>query len=304
MTLRETLFEYLRENHRRSYKGIEEAREVDPAQFDAIAEQFLTWATRARGVDALPSIADAFVRFSGGVNLAQARYELNGEYENKSFEDCRSELYSQRDSMDDYLWGVYLTNFLWAHHMDLSLFFRDRFIARLPKSAEIVEIAPGHGGWGVWALHNRPDASLAGFDISPSSIVIASSIAEAAGVADRASYQERDALDLDALPAESADALICSFLVEHLEEPDKLFAVVHHLLRPKQRAYLAGALTAAQTDHIYEFRRESELVAMCEAQGLRVVETLSVAPRRTLKNARFLPRSMGMIVEKFAGEIW
>jgi SAM-dependent methyltransferase len=206
--------------------------------------------------------------------------------------------------MDDYLWGVYVTNFLWAHHLELSLFFRDRFVNRLPRAPEIVEIAPGHGGWGVWALSLRPDATLRGFDIAPSSVAIAGSIARAAGVAGRASYSERDALDLASLPGESADAVICSFLLEHLEEPERLASVVCHLLRPQRRAYLAGALTAAQVDHIFEFRRESELVALCEDNGLRVLETISVSPPRTLKGAHFLPRSMGLIVERRKGEIW
>ena len=39
-----------------------------------------------------------------------ARYEADGAYESKSFEECEAELYSRRDTMDDYLWGVYVTN--------------------------------------------------------------------------------------------------------------------------------------------------------------------------------------------------
>ena len=65
---------------------------------------------------------------------------------------------------------------------------------------------------------------------------------------------------------------------------------------------MTGALTAAQVDHIYEFRRESELVAMSEEHGLRVLETLSAAPKRTLPKARFVPRSMALIVQKRAND--
>lgn len=84
----------------------------------------------------------------------------------------------------------------------------------------------------------------------------------------------------------------------------KLFQVISHLLKPHGTAFITGALTAAQIDHIYEFRNESELVLMCEANGLRVTEMLSVAPRRTLPNARFLPRSIALIVQKRKNEIW
>ena len=104
------------------------------------------------------------------------------------------------------------------------------------------------------------------------------------------------------MPANCADGVICSFLVEHLERPEQLFAVVNHLLRPRGLAFVTGALTAAQVDHIYEFRHESELVRLCEDHGLRVLSTLSVGPKRLLPRARFLPRSMALIVQKRIGD--
>ncbi len=150
----------------------------------------------------------------------------------------------------------------------------------------------------VLGLDELPKARLRGYDISPSSIEIAGALAQAAGTGRRARYETRDALDLVQMPKQSADAGICSFLVEHLEDPDKLFRVMHHLLRPGGRAFVTGALTAAQIDHIYEFRNESELVCMAEAQGLRVLETLSTNPNRLLPRARFVPRSMAMLLER------
>jgi hypothetical protein len=62
-------------------------------------------------------------------------------------------------------------------------------------------------------------------------------------VHDVARYELRDALDLDAVPAESADAVVCNFLVEHLERPEKLFAVIHHLLKPAGTAFVTGGTT-------------------------------------------------------------
>lgn len=284
--------------HPRSLRGIQEARAVTPERFDVIAEMFLTWLERARGVEGVAQSVDAFAQFSTDVNMAQARYEAEGHYENTSFDDVNKAHYSQDSEMSGYLWGIYLTNFLWAHHTEISLFFRDTFLSRLPDDAALVEIAPGHGGWGVWALHTLPKARLQGFDISPTSIEIAMSVAHAAGVADRAVYREQNALRLGALPESSADGLICSFLMEHLERPDELFAVVGHLLKPRGVAFLTGALTAAQVDHIYEFRRESEIVLMAEANGMRVLSTLSAGPQRTLRGAQFLPRSMALLVQK------
>ncbi len=298
------LMEYLIKKHPRSRRGVEEVIQVSPARFTEIAEMFLGWLFKARGLEGIHSAADAFVQFSTEVNLAQARYEVDGCYPSKSFADVYADHYSDVDKMNDYLWGIYLTNFLWAHHTVISLLYADAFLSKLPKSGLIVEIAPGHGGWGAWALTVLPEARLQGFDISPSSIQIATSVARAAGVSDRSHYEVRNALDLSGMQKESADGLICSFLVEHLEKPEQLFAVVNHLLKPNAIGFVTAALTAAQVDHIYEFRFESELVKMCENQGLRVLQTLSCGPSRTQPNARFLARSMALIVQKRRGEVF
>ncbi|MBX3161002.1 MAG: class I SAM-dependent methyltransferase [Deltaproteobacteria bacterium] len=302
MTVAAELLAYVKARHPRSWRGVEEARALDTARFDAYAELLLGWAIRALGDGAIARTVDAFVHFTSDVNLAQGRYEADGRYESSSYREVYEAVYADRATMDDYLWGVYLTNFLWVHHLEISAFYEARFVARLPERARLVELAPGHGGWGLLALHRRPGATLAGFDISPSSIDIARSLARAAGLADRASYELRDALTLPA--AGDADACICNFLVEHLETPARLFEVIAGALAPGGRAFVSGALTAAQVDHIHEFRRESELVLLAEQAGLRVLETLSVGPARTLPGARHLPRSMSLLLQRRTREHW
>jgi ubiquinone/menaquinone biosynthesis C-methylase UbiE len=298
------LLKYVESKHPRSLKGVLEARAINPTRFDGYADRLLDWAIRALGPQAIAITTDAFVRFSMSVNFSQARYEAAGHYENNSYSECFNSVYNQKEAMDDYLWGVYLTNFMWSHHMDITMFFEDRFLAKQTPNAQLIEVAPGHGGWGLWALDCLPEARLRAFDISPSSIDIASSLARASGHQDRVSYELKDALDLGSAEPAVADGCICNFLIEHLEDPDKLLAAIARLLKPGARAFLSGALTAAQVDHIYEFRRESELVVMAERHGLRVLETLSVSPQRTLPRARFLPRSMSLILQKPTQGVW
>ncbi len=273
-------------------------------EFDRIAGTCLRWCELALGVDALPKAADAFARFSSDVNLAQGRYELAGHYEHKSYEDCRRAVYDSPETMSDYLWGVYLTNFLWAHHLELLLFFERRFLPRLIGKDRIIEIAPGHGGWGLQALHRTAGLRLEGHDISATSVEIASRLAAAAGLSGQARYRQGDALDLRDLPSPAADACICCFLVEHLEQPALLLESMAHVLAEGGVAFFTGALTAAQVDHIHEFRRESELVLMAERAGFRVLEALSVAPGRRLQRARFLPRSMALLLQKKSNADW
>lgn len=290
--------DYVASRYPQCRTGIEEAVATSPNRFAEIAEMYLGWLLLARGEDAIEKSVDAFVQFTTDVNIAQARYEADGHYEYTSFDEVNAIHYSQDSQMQGYLWGIYLTNFLWAHHLEICLFFKDRFLSRLKEKSRLIEVAPGHGGWGAWALHSLNSATLEGYDISPSSIEIASAVTQAAGVGDRASYLEKNALSLIELDAETADAGICSFLIEHLEDPAQLFRVIHYLLKPGGVFFVTGALTAAQIDHIYEFRQESELVRMAEDNDLRVLETLSTNPARLFPGARFVPRSMALLVQK------
>ena len=166
----EEVLKYVDQRHPRSLRGIEEARTAVPGRFGEIAVMFLGWLVKARGECGIPLAVDAFVQFTTDVNLAQARYEADGHYENNSFAEVYANHYSQNEIMSGYLWGIYLTNFLWAHHTEISIFFRDYFLTKLSPSADRVEVAPVHGGWGAWALNVLPHARLQGFDISSSSM--------------------------------------------------------------------------------------------------------------------------------------
>jgi len=290
---------YIETAHPRYYKGVCEARAVDERRFDAVVGRFLQWAVKARGGDWIETMADAYVVFTTDVNLEQVRYEASGRYSHQDYASCLAETYSRREVMNEYLWGVYLNNFLWAHHFRLACFFADRFLHALPDGPlRIVDIAYGHGAWGLWALAERPGATLEGYDISASARAIAGELAGAAGLSARATYSTGNAMELEQLPPGTADVCICCFLVEHLEDPARLFRNIAHLLRPGGKAFVAGALTAAQVDHIAEFRHESELLRLGEAACLRSLETISLASERQLPHARFLPRSMGLILEK------
>ena len=297
----EKLVQHVEAAHPRSLQGVREAMVSGDGSFIEAAERQLSWLETAFGSDAIPRAVAAFVRFSIDVNLHQARYERRGHYESKTYAEVYAHQYSDSAVMNDYLLGVYLTNVLWSHHMDITALFLRRFVALLPKDAALVEFAFGHGGWGIQALAAHPSARLRGFDISPAARGLAESFARAAGVAERATYREADALDPACLPEHSVDAAICCFLVEHLEQPDRLAASVARALKPGGRAFLTGALTAAQCDHIFEYNNESELVTWAERAKLRVIETLSVNPQRVLPHARFVPRSMALIVESSTG---
>jgi SAM-dependent methyltransferase len=295
MTAVEQLREYVARVHPRSAQGLVEAEAEDPILFATVTESMLQWAIAARGPGAIEACADAYVTFSHEVNLAQARYERSGRYPAASHAEQLDGLYAT-ERMRDYLWGVFLTNVLWPHHLRLLRLYRREFVDVLPAGARVVELASGHGGWGVLALTQRADIRVDGWDISPAALTIATAVAAGAGVSERARHAQGDALTLDADPP--YDAAICCFLLEHLDEPAALWEALARVVRPGGQAFVTAALTAAQEDHVYEIVHESELVAMAERAGFRVRIGQSEAPPRTLPKARFVPRSMALCLQR------
>ena len=100
------------------------------------------------------------------------------------------------------------------------------------------------------------------------------------------------------------DAGICCFVLEHLERPIDLLINLHKNTKPSSYSFITAALTAGEIDHIYEFKRESELVRLSEEAGFRVIKTFSSAPTTRTYSNKFLPRSMGLIIQKRNNDLY
>lgn len=295
-SLQSQFYALIKERHPMMARGIAEARAVAPELVDHHFEQCLNWVVRAHGEEVLVQLADGYASYTLEVNRAQQAYEKRGHYECSTFAEADARVYQQSEYMRDYYWGVFAILFSWSHYVELMDFFLGRFVAKLP-SGKLVEIAPGHGAWGVLAVTNRDGLTLEGWDISPTSIALAPKMAAGAGVGDRCKYQLGDATKIEHFSGRY-DAAICSFMLEHLEEPGRFLADFAPSLRSGALAFVTLALTAAQTDHIYEFKCESEGILLAEAAGFELVECRVARPQRLMPGARFVPRVQAMILRK------
>ncbi|MFM9941292.1 MAG: class I SAM-dependent methyltransferase [Hyphomicrobiaceae bacterium] len=290
------LFDAFRTHRPKMLPGIEVARAPNPEYFDRIGGELIELVVKAYGEKHLKDVVEAYTLFTIKVNTAQLMYEDYGRYAPQSFDEVEAAVYSKLEYMTSYLLGVLVTTFAWEHHLRLVEFFEKYFIEPAAEG-KILEIAPGHGGWGLMALKRMPKMTLSGYDISEASMVIARKLSAANGFGARATYAKANALELDRIPSGGYSHGISCFLIEHLPEPVKLLTNLYHHVKPGGRVFLTGALTAAQEDHIYEFRRETEIMQLAEIAGFRVVASLSDNPsRRIKKGATFIPRSMAMVL--------
>jgi 2-polyprenyl-3-methyl-5-hydroxy-6-metoxy-1,4-benzoquinol methylase len=276
--------------------GVEEARLVAPDLVDKLFEECLQWVTRSFGEQALAEVVAGYASFTMEVNRAQQAYERAGRYRFSSFAEANDAVYQQRAYMRHYYWGVFAILFCWPHYVELMDFFVNRFLPRL-VGGRIVEIAPGHGAWGVLAVTRSTATTLEGWDVSPTSLELAPRMAAGAGVGDRCMYRVADATQV-CHEIGRFDAAVCCFMLEHLERPGEFLARFAPSIKSGATAFVTLALTAGQADHIYEFKDESEAIVIAERAGFELLECRAARPQRGLPNARYVPRVQAMILRK------
>lgn len=274
--------------------------------FYPVAERMIGWAEVLLGEATLDTLIDGYLAFTIHVNQSQVAYETRGHYENSSYEEVRRHTYDNAEFMKDYHWGVYVTTFAWPHHLQIMQLFQSMFLSYLTVSSpapQLLELGSGSGVWSLTALQSAPHLRATLVDISQTSVDLSKRLIARTSHTAQMNVHHDNALTFQ--PKELADAGISCFLMEHLENPEQLLHSLHRNLRDRAYAFVTTALTAAEVDHIFEFRRESEVIQMAEASGFRVISSLSLAPKNTLsEKARFLPRSMALILQKRCQQLW
>jgi 2-polyprenyl-3-methyl-5-hydroxy-6-metoxy-1,4-benzoquinol methylase len=271
--------------------------------FEELAQVMLNWAENHLGENWSKVLADGYLHFLMDVNRSQVEYERRGNYMNKSYNDVFDRVYNNPKFMSLYHWGVFVSTFTWEHHIKIYDLYRKSFLPCLnPEAGRLLDLGSGSGIWSFLTTHFLPQWTSQGIDISEKSVELSTTMAESSGFDKKVQFKARDALTFKG--TEKYNAAISCFLMEHLEEPQLLLQNMASNLETRGYAFITAALTAAESDHISEFRRESEIVSMAEEAGFRVFSMYSAAPLSHPDSYRFLPRSLALVLQKRKNDIW
>ena len=271
--------------------------------FEELAQVMLNWAENHLGENWSKVLADGYLHFLMDVNRSQVEYERRGNYMNKSYNDVFDRVYNNPKFMNLYHWGVFVSTFTWEHHIKIYDLYRKSFLPCLnPEAGRLLDLGSGSGIWSFLTTHFLPQWTSQGIDISEKSVELSTTMAESSGFDKKVQFKARDALTFKG--TEKYNAAISCFLMEHLEEPQLLLQNMASNLETRGYAFITAALTAAESDHISEFRRESEIVSMAEEAGFRVFSMYSAAPLSHPDSYRFLPRSLALVLQKRKNDIW
>jgi 2-polyprenyl-3-methyl-5-hydroxy-6-metoxy-1,4-benzoquinol methylase len=254
------------------------------------------WAEAAYGSDVFDVAAHGYAEYCVGVAKAKGIYERAGRYTPESMPEILSSVYESEGYMIPYMWAAILIYPFWPSMIGHIAMFRDDFVRRLPKNANVVEVAAGHGVLSLLVAEERPDVQVEGADISPPAVAVANRLLAASGHAGRVKFTVKDALNGDDHSGDGkCQGLISAMLAEHLMDPKPLFNSISRQVARDGMVFFSTALESPQRDHVYEYNNESQPLLMAEAAGLRVSRMVSDAAPVS-PGTRFLPRSTAMIL--------
>ena len=309
MTNFEKFLDYFSQHCQICFPAIQHTHLNHKESFEELAEISLSWAKNHLGENWCKPLADGYLHFLMDVTRSQIEYERRGSYMNKSYDDIFDRVYNNPKFMNLYHWGVFVSGFAWEHLIKIYDLYRKSFLPCLnPEGGRLLDLGSGSGIWSFLTTHFLPQWTSQGIDISEKSVELSTAMAENSGLGSKIKFKTCDALKFKG--NEKYNAGISCFLMEHLEQPQLLLQNMSSNLEIRGYAFIIAALTAAEVDHIYEFRRESEIVSMAEEAGFRVISMYSSAPSLHLLQAfnsdsyRFLPRSLALILQKRKNDIW
>lgn len=199
-------------------------------------------------------------------------FRRNGKYRLSSFEDANAECYSNAPFMARYMNGLLLSDVIWANHANAFAAFANDFLPLLPAGADHLEIGPGHGLFLYFAGRSKTVSSIAGWDVSPTSIAQTREALEVLGCPLQPHLTLRNLFDAEAADSNLLfDSITMSEILEHLEDPVAAIVAATRHLKPGGLLFVNVPANSPAPDHIFLFKSLEHASEVVSAAGLEVV---------------------------------
>jgi 2-polyprenyl-3-methyl-5-hydroxy-6-metoxy-1,4-benzoquinol methylase len=259
-------------------------------RFASMPESHLSFSDEIAGLvlkiadPSIETVCEDYRWLSHAVLEEEMYFRRHGTYRLSKFADAVEQVYSNQTVMRKYMNGLLATQVWWRNHTDVLKVFGDDFIAGNNPGFSHLEIGPGHGLFLHFAAADPRCAKAEGWDISPASIAATRSALDRMGASGKISLQ---LCDLFAAHGQAFDSIVCSEVLEHLENPGAALEVIGKLLAPGGRLFINAPVNSPAPDHIYLFRTPEELVELMKGLGFKILRThFAPITGATLERAR------------------
>jgi len=208
---------------------------------------------------------DCYLQMIADVNSETIEFSRTGKYTSSTFDEVNNRVYARPETMEYYMHGLIMSQFLWRHHYQMLDYFINTLPGYLNKTKSYLEIGVGHGLYLSKALEILDDKTiLTAVDISTTSIALAKSFIND----DRIAYKLENIYDFD--NGEKFDFITLGEVLEHVENPLQLLLKIYNLLSDDGVLFFTTPTNAPAIDHIYLFNNVSEIQALVKAAGFEI----------------------------------
>ena len=215
----------------------------------------------------------------------QRQLEKTGRYLLGSEREALQVAYANQNVFGSYyLPGLLLSEALWPNHFLLSDAFKNSFLKRLPRCANVLEVGVGTGYHLDLIIRNCSDVRYSGLDISRYAIDFCRHYAFGkSGEDPRARFIEGNVSDGIPLSPASVDAVVMGEILEHVDNPASVLREVKRVLRPGGSMFLTTVAFAANIDHVFMFEKIDDIRNLLLENGWSIVSDwpLPVYPEDT-----------------------
>jgi len=208
---------------------------------------------------------DCYLQMIADVNRETVAFLRSGKYTSSTFTEVNSRVYAQPQTMEYYMHGLIMSQFLWKHHYQVFDFFINVLPAYANTTKSYLEVGVGHGFYLSKALEMlNGETVFTAVDISQTSIDLAKRfIGES-----RITYNLEDVFNFD--KQQKYDFITLGEVLEHVEEPVKLLLKLNDLLAENGVLFFTTPTNAPAIDHIYLFNNVGEIRDVIKAAGFQI----------------------------------
>jgi 2-polyprenyl-3-methyl-5-hydroxy-6-metoxy-1,4-benzoquinol methylase len=173
--------------------------------------------------------------------------------------------------MEYYMHGLLLSQFLWAHHYSILLYFNSIIKRNIDRISNYLEVGGGHGLYiseATLIVGKKAQYDLV--DISLSSLGIARKMIQNESI----NFIHSDIYEFH--PEKRYDFITMGEVMEHVEDPVKLLKKLYSLLNDGGRVFVTTPTNAPAIDHIYLFRNADDIRNVIKKAGFSIEDELCI----------------------------
>lgn len=203
----------------------------------------------------------------------ELHFRRHGTYRLKSFADANRECYANAEFMNRYMNGLLVSGVVWDNHAHALAYYVNRYLPGLKPGTNHLEIGPGHGVFLYFAARRDGIGSIAGWDVSPTSIHNTRHALAALGVVRQVDLRLQNLFDVGA-PSDGGtfDSIVMSEILEHLEDPVAALRAASEWLRPGGLIWINVPANSPAPDHIFVVEGLEHAASLAGKAGLEVVD--------------------------------